>query len=125
MSYHWCHWSAHLRLRTGKDKSQSRGDNCLSRPYILSDYRSQGQTITNSIIGIGTPPTGVLTLFNMYVALSRSRGRDNIRLLRCFDEKLLMVHPCEYLRFEDERFKLVRLDDETEKTADCQRMLKI
>ncbi|KAJ8579465.1 hypothetical protein M405DRAFT_754484, partial [Rhizopogon salebrosus TDB-379] len=49
------------------------------------------QTISHTIIDIGTPPTGGLTPFNVY---------------------LLMTHPCEYLRMEDER--LVRLDDETE-----------
>jgi hypothetical protein len=42
--------------------------------------------------------------------------------LRCFDEELLMTHPCEYLRFEDERFKLVRLDDETEKSSENSRL---
>ncbi|OAX35102.1 hypothetical protein K503DRAFT_773848, partial [Rhizopogon vinicolor AM-OR11-026] len=58
----------------------------------------------HTIIDIGIPPTGGLTPFNVYVALSRSRGQDNIRLLRDFDEKrLLMMHPCEYLRIEDER----------------------
>lgn len=31
--------------------------------------------------------------FNIYVALSRGRGRDNIRLLWNFDEKLLMHAP--------------------------------
>ncbi|OAX41193.1 hypothetical protein K503DRAFT_767869, partial [Rhizopogon vinicolor AM-OR11-026] len=73
---------------------------------------SQGQTISHTIIDIGIPPTGGLTPFNVYVALSRSRGQDNIRLLRDFDEKrLLMMHPCEYLQIEDER--LVRLDNET------------
>lgn len=59
------------------------------------------------------PPSGGLTPFNIYVALSRGRGRDNIRLLRNFDEKLLMMHPCEHLRIEDER--LARLDMETQK----------
>src|SRR6267154_823437 len=54
-----------------------------------------------------------ITPFNVYVPLSRGRGRGNIRLLRDFDENLLMTHPCEYLRLEDER--LTRLDGETEK----------
>ncbi|OAX34181.1 hypothetical protein K503DRAFT_774841, partial [Rhizopogon vinicolor AM-OR11-026] len=66
---------------------------------------SPGQTISHTIIDIGTPPTGGLTSFNVYVALSRSRGQDNIQLLRDFDEKLLMTHPCE---------RPVRLDNETE-----------
>jgi hypothetical protein len=63
----------------------------------FTDYRSQGQTINKSIIDIATPPSGGLTPFNIYVALSRGHGRDNIRLLRNFDEKLLMMHLCEQL----------------------------
>ena len=82
--------------------------------YSFTDYRSQGQTIDHSSIDIATPPSGGpgLTPFNVYVALSRGRGRDNIRLLRDFD-KNLMTHPCEHLRVEDER--LTRLDVKTEK----------
>jgi hypothetical protein len=49
--------------------------------YSLTDYRSQGQTISHTIIDIGTPPTGGLTPFNVYVALSRSRGQDNFETL--------------------------------------------
>jgi ATP-dependent exoDNAse (exonuclease V) alpha subunit len=49
--------------------------------YSFTDYRSQGQTISHTIIDIGTPPTGGLTPFNVYVALSRSRGQDNFETL--------------------------------------------
>ncbi|KIK29693.1 hypothetical protein PISMIDRAFT_88311, partial [Pisolithus microcarpus 441] len=34
---------------------------------------AQGQTIPFVIIDIATPPSGGLSLFNLYVALSRSR----------------------------------------------------
>ncbi|OJA12708.1 hypothetical protein AZE42_02890 [Rhizopogon vesiculosus] len=94
-------------------KSIKRKQLPITAAYSFTDYRSQGQTIANLIIDIGTPPTGGLTFFNVYVALSRGHGRGNIRLLRDFDENLLMTYPCEYLRLEDER--LARLDDETEK----------
>ncbi|KAF8433224.1 hypothetical protein L210DRAFT_880780, partial [Boletus edulis BED1] len=80
--------------------------------YAFTDYRPQ-QTIKNVIVDIGTPPSGELTPFNAYVALSRSRGRDTIRLLRPFDERLFTSHPNEHLRTEDER--LNRLDHETSK----------
>ncbi|KAJ8586619.1 hypothetical protein M405DRAFT_743303, partial [Rhizopogon salebrosus TDB-379] len=43
--------------------------------YSFTDYRSQCQTISHTIIDIGTPPTGGLTPFNVYVALSRSHER--------------------------------------------------
>jgi hypothetical protein len=39
----------------------------------------------------GTPPTGTLSVFNLYVALSRSAGRHSIRLLRDFDSKLFKL----------------------------------
>ncbi|OJA15380.1 hypothetical protein AZE42_13590 [Rhizopogon vesiculosus] len=82
-------------------KSIKRRQLPITPVYSFTDYRSQGQIISNSMIDIG------------YVALSRGRGRGNIKLLRDFDENLLTTHPCEYLRLEDER--LTRLDDETEK----------
>ena len=43
--------------------------------YAFTDYKSQGQTIENVIIDIGRPPTGKLSPFGTYVALSRSRAR--------------------------------------------------
>ena len=55
------------------------------------------------IIDIGNPPSGTLTPFNIYVVLSRARGRNQIGLLRDFDDKLLTKHPSEYLCLEDER----------------------
>lgn len=44
----------------------------------FTNYRLQAQTIDHCIIDLATPPTGKLTPFNAYVALSRSRGRDSI-----------------------------------------------
>jgi len=75
--------------------------------YAFTDYRSQAQTIEHCIVDLGTPPTGKLTPFNAYVALSRSRGRNSIRLLRDFDERLFTHHPSEYLRLEDERLGIL------------------
>ena len=75
----------------------------LTLAYAFTDYRSQGQTLQPVMIDIGPPPYGHLTPFNVYVALSRGTGRDNIRLLRDFDETLLQHHPSEFLRLEDER----------------------
>lgn len=40
------------------------------------------------IVDIATPPMGGLSLFNLYVVLSRSSGRATIRLLRNFDDKV-------------------------------------
>ncbi|KAI6110444.1 hypothetical protein EDD16DRAFT_1486536, partial [Pisolithus croceorrhizus] len=42
----------------------------------FTDYCSQGQTISHVIMDIAQPPTGGLTLFNLYIALSRSSGSD-------------------------------------------------
>ncbi|OAX31035.1 hypothetical protein K503DRAFT_652153, partial [Rhizopogon vinicolor AM-OR11-026] len=60
----------------------------ITPAYSFMDYRSQGQTIANSIIDIGTPPTSGLTPFKMCT----------------------LRYP-EVMKFE----RLARLDDETEK----------
>ena len=69
------------------------------------------QTIEYIIIDIGKPPTGMLSPFSAYVALSRSRGRDTIRLLRDFNNNLFQNHPSEALRREMTR--LEALNDAT------------
>ena len=48
---------------------------------------------------------------NVYVALSRSSGRESIRLLRDFDDSLFTTTPCVVLEEEDKR--LEKLDRET------------
>ena len=48
------------------------------------------------------PPTGGLTLFNLYVALSRNSGRSSIHLLREFDDQLFLKgHQAELLEEND------------------------
>lgn len=53
----------------------------MTAAYAFTDYRSQGQTIPYVLVDIASPPTGGLSLFNLYVTLSRSSGRSTIRLL--------------------------------------------
>ena len=66
----------------------------LTAAYAFTDYRSQGQTIPYVIVDIASPPSGNLSLFNLYVALSRSSGRDTIRLLRDFDDEIFLTVMC-------------------------------
>ena len=73
--------------------------------YAFTDYCSQGQTLLYVIIDIGSPPTGTLSLFNLYVILSRSSERASIRLLHDFDDKLFMASHNPALVDEDERLK--------------------
>jgi hypothetical protein len=78
----------------------------LTLAYAFTDYRSQGQTIVPVIIDIATPPSGgKLSLFNIYVALSRSAGRHSIRLLRDFDEKIFFQGHSTELLSEDDRIE--------------------
>lgn len=86
-------------------KTVSRTQLPMTPAYAFTDYRAQGQTIVPVIVDIGPPPTGGLTPFNIYVALSRAKGRDSTQLLRDFDERLLQQHPSEYLHVEDKRLK--------------------
>ena len=85
----------------------------ITPAYAFTDYRSQVQTIDHCIMDLATPLSGQLTPFNTYVALSQSRGRNGIHLLRDFGERLFTYHPSEHLRREDTR--LNQLDDETKK----------
>ncbi|KAI0085324.1 hypothetical protein BDY19DRAFT_896819 [Irpex rosettiformis] len=85
----------------------------MTEAYAFTDYRAQGQTIKNVIVDIAKPPGVDLTLANVYVALSRSSGRETIRLLRPFDQSIIR-QPLDYnLQLEDER--LAALNAKTKK----------
>ncbi|KAF9230446.1 hypothetical protein BU15DRAFT_83613 [Melanogaster broomeanus] len=72
------------RLRT---RTVTRRQLPITAAYACTDYRAQGQTISALVIDIGTPPSGGLSLFNLYVAMSRSGRKRQHPLLRNFDEK--------------------------------------
>ena len=61
-------------IHHGREQAITHRQLPLTSSYAFTDYCSQGQTIPVVLIDIGTPPTGQLTPFNIYVALSRSRG---------------------------------------------------
>jgi len=105
-----------IRASNGQKKTVTRRQHPITPAYSFTDYRSQGQTIPYVIVDISTPPSGQITAFNAYVALSRSKGRDTIRLLRGFDPSLFTTHASEFLRVEDERID--RLDRETMEAAE-------
>jgi hypothetical protein len=85
----------------------------MTGAYAFTDYRAQGQTLPYVIIDIAQPPTGTLSLFNLYVALSRSSGRSSIRLLRDFNENIFKKTHDLALTEEDDRLEI--LDEKTEK----------
>ncbi|KAJ7573124.1 hypothetical protein C8J56DRAFT_805229 [Mycena floridula] len=84
---------------------------CLTAAYAFTHEKSQGQTIPYVLVNLAKLPTGKLAPFHVYVALSRSKGRDNIRILRDFEPDLFTKHPSEELKLEDVR--LERLVDRT------------
>ncbi len=76
----------------------------ITAAYAFTDYRSQGQTIPAVIVDIMSPPgPQKLSLFNLYVALSRSSGRDTIRLQRDFEDTVFMQQHDPDLLKEDEK----------------------
>ncbi|KAF8309531.1 uncharacterized protein EI90DRAFT_2958593 [Cantharellus anzutake] len=87
-----------LKIGGGKAKSVKRKQLPITGAYGFTDYRAQGQMIGHVIIDLASPPTGALTPFSAYVALSRSSGRETIRLLRDFDETLFTRPVCEALK---------------------------
>jgi len=86
-----------------KTKTVTRLQYPITAAYCFTDYRSQGQTIPHVIVDIASPPSGKLSLFNLYVALSRSSGRETIRLLREFDDEIFLEAHEPELVLEDER----------------------
>lgn len=50
-----------------------------------------GQIIAFVMVDITKPPTGKLSLFDLYVALSRSSGQKSIQILRDFHEEISVV----------------------------------
>ena len=110
----------HVRITTKEGKTGTRTMRRRQFPvaaaYSFTDYRSQGQTIPYVIVDIAPPPTGTLNLFNLYVALSRSSGRETIRLLRDIDDKMFNRSHDPALIEEDER--LERLDRQTKEAYD-------
>ena len=94
-----------VEAENGKRYRVLRRQYAMTPGYAFTDYKLQGQTIEYVIIDIAKPPTGSLSPFAVYVALSRSRGRDTIRLLRDFDEELFQHHPSEALRLDMKRIK--------------------
>jgi len=89
----------------GKSRTVTRTQFPITGAYAFTDYRAQGQTIPYVVVDIASPPTSGLSLFNLYVALSRSSGRNTIRLLRDFDDDtFLQAHVPELLE-EDERLE--------------------
>jgi hypothetical protein len=103
-----------IKDSAGTKKTVTRCQMPITGAYGFTDFRAQGQTLDYAMIDIGKPPSGQLTAFNVYVALSRGRGRENIRLLRDFEDKLFTEHPSEHLRIEDKR-----LDELNKATADA------
>jgi hypothetical protein len=75
----------------------------MTAAYAFTDYRSQGQTISHVLVDIASPPTGGLSLFNLYVALSRSSGCSTIHLLRDFDDDTFKARHNPKLLAEDDR----------------------
>jgi ATP-dependent exoDNAse (exonuclease V) alpha subunit len=65
----------------------------ITASYAITDIKSQGQTMGPALVDLSSPPSGKLSGFNAYVALSRSKGRKTIRLLRDFDETMFQTPP--------------------------------
>ncbi|KAF9492436.1 hypothetical protein BDN71DRAFT_1509447 [Pleurotus eryngii] len=70
--------------------------------YAFTDYKVQGQTIECVLVNLAEPAKNALDPFHAYVALSRSRGRDTIRLFRDSPTRLITTHPSNDLIPEDE-----------------------
>ncbi|HEV7737986.1 MAG TPA: hypothetical protein VGO47_11520 [Chlamydiales bacterium] len=101
-----------MRTAAGKvvHRTVKRRQFPMCAAYGFTDYRAQGQTVPYILIDIKTPPTGGLSLYNLYVSLSRSSGRDTIRLLRDFDDNIFMQAHDPELLLEDAHLEQLSKD---------------
>ena len=82
----------------------------LHPAWAMTIDKCQGQNICQSLPDLSSPPTSGnrLTANHVYVALSRSRGRDELRLMRPLSDalkKVLSNHISEALRADDRRLR--------------------
>ena len=98
-----------FKIHVSEDSSISvkRRQLPLTLAYAFTDFKSQGQTLEAVIVDLGKPPSFKLSPFNAYVALSRSRSRSTVRLLRDVDKELFTTYPSEELRKEEVRLQTV------------------
>jgi hypothetical protein len=94
-----------ITMPNGTSFRISRHQYALTGGYAFTDFKSQGQSIDPVLVDIRNPPTGKLSPFSAYVALSRSKGRDSIRLLSDFDDGLFQTHPSLDLAVEMDRLR--------------------
>jgi ATP-dependent exoDNAse (exonuclease V) alpha subunit len=89
----------------------------LTPAYAFTDHKAQGQTMGFVIVDIGCLKKFPVNQFAAYVALSRSKGRDTIRLLRDFEDELFTKPPAADLQDIDS--KLARLVQDTKEKWDA------
>lgn len=109
--------SFRINARSGKKKTIKRRQLAMTPAYAFTDWKAQGQTMEYVIVDLAEPKVNTLDGFHTYVALSRSRGRETIRLLRDFRHELLQKHPSVHLVPEDERLRV--LDEYTKLRAEA------
>jgi hypothetical protein len=96
----------------------------LTGAYAFTDYKAQGQSLEYVVVDLVKPPSGCLTPFSAYVTLSRSRGRNMIRLLRQFGKTLLTTHPLEALAEEDLQLEEKVLNTKNTLSHGCRHIMK-
>jgi len=65
----------------------------LTLGLSLSDFRVQGNGLTNAILDMKRPPTGPLGLENVYVMLSHISSWEGLAILRPFEDGVLQGVP--------------------------------
>ena len=96
-----------LKMSDGSKVTVIRRQYAVTGGYAFTDFKSQGQTIDTLIADLRDTPTGKISSFSAYVTLSRSRGRDSIRVLSDFDDRLFRSHPNADLEAEMQRLTLL------------------
>ena len=100
-----CTVTFHIILKDGSQYTILWRQYAVTGGCALTDIKSQGQTMGPIVVDLRNPPTGQISPFSAYVALSHSQGRNSICLLSDFDEKLFKSHPSADLAIEMEHLE--------------------
>ena len=82
----------------------------LTLGFSHSDFRVQGNGLTNAILDMKRPPTGRLGLENVYVMLSRISSWEGLAILRPFEDRVLQGAPDQRLVAYDDFLEQMHID---------------
>ncbi len=82
-----------MKPKSGSAYTVHQHQLAVTAAYSFTHHKGQGQTLDYVKVDLADPPWHPIDAFHAYVALSQSRGRSTVRILRPFNTGVLMTPP--------------------------------